>query len=85
MVFSNQCHAGSASGLKRVFCDRIFGLIVVHHVVHRNKAFPKCFFIVAVFVLRHFFENFDEFLLYKKCNFFSSMAIENAKESLTVG
>jgi hypothetical protein len=85
MVFSNQCYASSASSLKRVFGDWILGLIVVHHFVHRNKALPKCVFIVSVFVLWKFFENFDKFLLYKKCNFFASVAIKNSKKRFAVG
>jgi len=65
MVFGNQSHTRGATCGKRVLGNRVLGLIVVHHVVHCDKAFLQCLFVVAVFVLGELFENLDEFLLDK--------------------
>jgi len=85
IVFCNQGHTGSAASLKYVVFDGVFALIVVHQIVHLYEALFQSFFIVTVFVLRQLFENFDEFLLRIKCNFFTSMAVKNAENRLTVG
>ena len=84
-IFSKKSDTCCAASGLRVGCNRVFGFLTIHLLIHLDESFFECVFVLRTFVFWQLLESFNELFLDVLGDFFASVSIEYAENRFPVG